>query len=304
MCGTFRTSLSWQENSKQGERPTTARRVNQLFKWHNQAYSDLDTLLYGRVFLPKSSLEALYLRRLSPTKFLRIASVSDSTNQTTNILASLQHDAGKYSTEFLYSADSSLLGVRGLYNFGPDPRESVDADKDSAGQYGRFSAGAEVYYGLMNKSGGLSTGIRFTTLPKHTSFPYTMTLTLNPLMGNMSSTYAVKAGRNIALCSQFDFNFYSYESDLRFGCEIWRRREVENVEWAEKKIRDDWTSTSRLPDNDALGVLKARWDQDWKVGVLWEGRIKDFLFSMGVSFDLQRREQIFRAVGAELSYST
>jgi len=187
-----------------------------------------------------------------------------------------------------------------------------------------------LYYGLLNKSGGMSTGIRFTTLPRHTGFPYTMTLTLNPLMGNVSSTYAVKAGRNLALCSQFDFNFYSYESDLKLGLELWRRkRPVEvDVEWAEKMIRPEWREAGQsrrastpvlptpvarnernaaeclMPNEDVLGVIKARWDQNWRVGVLWEGRIKELLFSMGVSVDLRRREQIFTAVGAELQYSS
>ncbi len=34
-------------------------------------------LLYGRMYLPASTLEALYLRRLSPTKQLRVTAVSD-----------------------------------------------------------------------------------------------------------------------------------------------------------------------------------------------------------------------------------
>jgi len=273
------------------------------------------------------------------------------------VLALLQQDNGKFSSEYLYSTDSALLGVRGLYNFGLDPRQITPSGDASAGdrggsvstapvsraatphQYGRFSAGVELYYGILNKSGGMSTGLRFTTLPRHTGFPYTMTLTLNPLMGNVSSTYAVKAGRNVALCSQFDFNFYSYESDLRLGVELWRRKrrtdgggEGEGVEWAERMIRPEWrermvvalagataadlkpilasklpptaTGTLITPDEDVSGVVKARWDQNWRVGLLWEGRIKELLFSMGVSCDLKRREQIFTAVGAELQYSS
>ncbi|KAF2659657.1 hypothetical protein K491DRAFT_689009 [Lophiostoma macrostomum CBS 122681] len=267
-----------------------------------------DTLLYGRIFLPQSTLEALYLRRLSPTRQLKIAAVSDSSlNNGGTILALLQNDHGKYSTEYMYSTDSALMGVRGLYNFGADPR--VEPTTPTAPEVtdlvqGRFSAGAELYYGLLNKSGGISTGLRFTTLPNHTGFPYTMTLTLNPLMGNISSTYAVKAGRNLALCSRFDFNFYSYESELQLGCELWRRRRNHDVEWAVKKLRPDWKRPTVAPDDDVSGILKARVDQEWRIGVLWEGRIKDLLFTLGASLDLKRREQIFRAVGIELQYSS
>ena len=216
----------------------------------------------------------------------------------------MQQDVGKFSTECLYSTDSALLGIRGLYNFGPDPRKPLSGNPVSEQLYGRFSAGAELYYGLLNKSGGVSTGIRFTTLPKHTGFPYTMTLTLNPLMGNVSSTYAVKAGRNLSLCSQFDFNFYSYESDLRLGCELWKRRRHQDVDWAKKMLQQGWKQRTMTPDEDVSGVLKARWDQNWKIGILWEGRLKELLFSLGVNFDFQRREQIFRAVGVELQYSS
>ncbi len=70
----------------------------------------------------------------------------------------------------------------------------------------------------------MSTGLRFSTLPTHPGFPYTMTLTLNPLMGNLSSTYSVLAGRGLALSSRFDFNVFSYESGLVVGAEVWRPR--------------------------------------------------------------------------------
>jgi mitochondrial distribution and morphology protein 10 len=207
----------------------------------------------------------------------------------------------------MYSTDSALLGVRGLYNFGTDPRIAPTASASpqvTDPPHGRFSAGAELYYGLLNKSGGISTGLRFTTLPNHTGFPYTMTLTMNPLMGNLSSIYAVKAGPNVALCSRFDFNFYSYESELQLGCELWRRRSSADVEWAVRKLRPDWKQPSVAPEDDVTGILKARVDQDWRIGLLWEGRIKELLFTIGASLDLKKREQVFRAVGIELQYSS
>jgi distribution and morphology protein 10 len=267
-----------------------------------------DTLLYGRIFLPQQRLEALYLRRLAPTRQLRIAAVSDSNlNNGGTILTLLQNDFGKYSTEYMYSTDSALMGVRGLYNFGPGPRDASTeplAAEQVGPVDGRFSAGAELYYGILNKSGGISTGVRFATLPNHAGFPYTMTLTLNPLMGNLSSTYAVKAGPNLALSSRFDFNFYSYESELQLGCELWRIRNTTDVDWAIKKLRPDWKRSTVSPDDDVSGVLKARVDQDWRIGVLWESRIKELLFTLGASLDLKKREQMVRSVGVELQYSS
>ena len=298
----------------------------------------VDTLLYGRLYLPNSHLEALYLRRLSPTTQLKISCVSSSVLKSGgSILVLLQNDVGKYSTEYLYSTDSALFGVRGLYNFGQDPREGAESPEAATltkgknasegkdgigGRNGRFSAGAEMYYGLLNKSGGMSTGIRFTTLPSHSGFPYTMTLTLNPLMGNISSTYAVKAGRSLALCSRFDFNFYSYESELQIGMELWRRRNSQpyDLQWVHKKLQESrgWdvpasvaslgkdlgVSEENYRDEDTAGVLKARVNQDWGIGLMWEGRIKELLYTAGILIDVKRKEQIFRGVGLEIQYSS
>lgn len=118
-------------------------------------------------------------------------------------------------------------------------------------RHGRLSAGAEAYLSPINKSFGISTGLRFSTLAIHPGFPYTMTLTLNPLMGNLRATYAVAAGPRLAFCSRFDFNVYSYESAVVVGVELWRRRrrrreeEGEGVEWAVRRMREKgWSSSS------------------------------------------------------------
>ncbi|EME86700.1 uncharacterized protein MYCFIDRAFT_77471 [Pseudocercospora fijiensis CIRAD86] len=267
-----------------------------------------DALLYGRLYLPSSTLEALYLRRISSTRLLRLNAVSDSSLPSGGtILAVLQNDCGKYSTEYLYSTDSALLGVRGLYNFGYDPRfpEHQPSTRAPAHpwdhQNGRLSLGAEAYFSPLNKSGGLSTGLRFTTLPIHTGFPYTMALTVNPLMGGLSSSYAVKAGPNLALCSRFDFNFYSYESDVVVGMELWQRRQASpEVSWAEQKLRPGWTKH----DDDVTGVLKARMDNHGRLGLLWECRFKELLLSLGAGFDLRQKERMIGRVGVEVSYSS
>lgn len=264
---------------------------------------------------------------------LKISAVSSSTLKSGGtMLALLSHDTGKYSTDYLYSTDSALLGVRTLYNFGPDPKDASASLYTGGGAItsenqqnfssstlnGRFSAGAELYYGLLNKSGGMSTGIRFATLPSHPGFPYTMTCTLNPLMGNLSTTYAVKAGPSLALCSRFEFNVYSYESELQLGMELWKYKQnlestkgdtAESLEWAYRKIKqaawpEDFPATKQITDEPIAGVLKARVTQDWNFAVLWEGRIKDLLYSFGAIIDFKKRDQIFRGVGLELQYSS
>lgn len=290
--------------------------------------SRIETLLYGRLFLPRSTLEALYLRRLSPRTQLRVSCVSDSRlpNGGT-ILAHLQYDAARHNTEYIYSTDSALFGVRGLYNFGPDPPSTYPSSESSSdiivgnvnsaiplatGQnpeqpHGRFSAGGEIYYGLLNKSGGISTGLRFTTLPSHAGFPYTMTLTLNPLMGNLSSTYSVLASPLLALSSRFDFNVYSYESELEVGTELWRLKSSsipEDLDWARLKMGKKHVPKALDPEDNMAGCLKARLDQRGGLGLLWEGRVKELLYSCGMTMDLKGGETMFKGFGLEVQYST
>lgn len=299
--------------------------------WHQGKRVDKrEALLYGRLFLPRSTLEALYLRRLSPKTQLNIKCVSDSRlpNGGT-ILAHLQHDAAKHNTEYIFSTDSALFGVRGLYNFGPEPPSytpSFETSPDptvsaaneaatlSAAQpptqpHGRFSAGGELYYGLLNKSGGISTGLRFTTLPAHTGFPYTMTLTLSPLMGNLSSTYSVLASPLLALSSRFDFNVYSYESELQVGTELWRRKSKpisDELDWARRKMGQKLLNgpSSNTDEDDMAGCLKARLDQRGGLSLLWEGRVKELLCSCGATIDLRNGENMIRGFGVEMQYSS
>jgi distribution and morphology protein 10 len=86
-----------------------------------------------------------------------------------NIMLSLQHDVGKWCTEYNYSAEDGMWGVRFLHNFGrlgipPDPSEEVSSrvkvkrvDEEDAvegGLRGRVSIGAELYFSAKEKSAG------------------------------------------------------------------------------------------------------------------------------------------------------
>ena len=181
-----------------------------------------------------------------------------------------------------------------------------------------LSAGAEFYYSPFSHVIGMSTGLRFTTLASHikpatahsskpltgtsaslltpanithSSFPYTMTLTLNPLVGSIASTYSVKPTPNLALSSRCDFNFYSWESRYVVGAEVWRGKTLkvdDPVAWAREKL-DNWFTEEEKALRDARtereeeNVLKVRVDDAWNLKALWTGRIKSLLVSAGVS---------------------
>jgi distribution and morphology protein 10 len=92
-----------------------------------------------------------------------------------NIMVNLQHDVGKWCTEYTWSAEDSMWGVRVLHNFGrigPSADPSEDSEKSSSpipgscvkrvdeedaiegGLKGRVSVGAEFYFSAKEKSAG------------------------------------------------------------------------------------------------------------------------------------------------------
>ena len=238
-------------------------------------------LLHATLHLPPpTTLTALFLRRLSPTTQLTLALSSSQAPSPyksvpqASILTQLSYDTGKYSSEFIFSTDNALLGLRGLWNFGSIPHKSDKVPSVQCTQSSLVSAGGEFYYSPVSRVVGLSTGIRFTTLPPPpppptnpsapgavgvngtspaiSTFPYTLTLTLTPLTGSLSTTYSLLASPNLAFSSRFGFNVYSWESEMVAGCEIWRRSSKhasshdhhhrtrpgapDNLEWARRKM--------------------------------------------------------------------
>lgn len=149
----------------------------------------VDYLLYGRLYIPTGRVDALYSTRLRPNLQALIAAISDprsnslsaersrgSNVPTSNVMFSLQHDTGRTCTEYTWSAEDGMWGVRLLHNFGKlatpvdtsedgekvqrDHTKVKRVDEEEAmegGLKGRISAGAEFYFSAKEKSaGGLS----------------------------------------------------------------------------------------------------------------------------------------------------
>ncbi|GAO13485.1 uncharacterized protein UV8b_05753 [Ustilaginoidea virens] len=316
------------------------------------------SLFYGRLYLPQSQLEALVVKRLSPALQLQLSAVSARhLRNGGTILGLAQYDVGRCAFEGLASSDGGLLGLRGIYNFGGDAKAAVVASAAAASDggggggggpgerervYGRFSTGAEIYYGTLNKSGGISLGTRFATLPAHNGTPLSATLTMTPLMGNIAATYAVVAGKRCSLATRMEFNIFSYESAWAVGMELWRKplrrldpRGEDAGVWRPSRERSfqaklEWRLDEQKPEppppppptvkqphaeqvlalgrseadgEEYVGVLKARLDQNLRIGILWEGRVKSLLFSLGSGIDLRKLDKPFRTLGLEIQFS-
>lgn len=75
------------------------------------------------------------------------------------------------------------------------------------------------------------------------------------MMGHMSGAYAARVSRDLALCSRFDFNVYSYESEWTMGAEWWMRRKPAKPDEHAPSLHPP---TSSDLGEDVLGVVKAR----------------------------------------------
>jgi hypothetical protein len=137
--------------------------------------------MYGRIYIPTGKLDALYSTRLSPTMQALVAAISDTPGrglQRSNVMFSLQHDVGRTCTEYSWSAEDSMWGVRVLHNFGrmgeedekarPQVAKAKRIDEEEAmegGLKGRISAGAELYFSAKEKSAGCTSLLGFLLGP-------------------------------------------------------------------------------------------------------------------------------------------
>lgn len=136
-------------------------------------------------------MDALYSARLTPTVQAVVAAISDPPSNlpaemrarggdASNVMLSLQHDIGKWCTEYTWSAEDGMLGMRVLHNFGKlgvPALPSLDSDDSAStnssgsgsrmgvkrvdeedavdgGLKGRVSAGAEFYFSAKERSAG------------------------------------------------------------------------------------------------------------------------------------------------------
>ncbi|KAG8851635.1 Mitochondrial distribution and morphology protein 10 [Serendipita sp. 411] len=290
-------------------------------------------LMYGRLYVPTGRLDALYSTRLGTSWQLVAAAISEQkqlgSNKAkgrrsdavdhSNILLNLQHDRGKWCTEYTLSVVDGLCGARLLYNFGKkagddyvagESRRERRVDEEEAmdgGLKGRISAGAELYFSAKEKSGGISTAVRFTTVPElgtsesegymssaASQPPTTVTAVMNPILGHFSAAYASQVSQDLAVCSRFDFNAYSYESEWTIGAEWWVRKQI--------KEEPPALELSSRRTEDLQGVMKARISTNYDISMYWQGRLAHVLVGLGVISDLRNRVRPIRALGLEVAY--
>ncbi|KAG7192933.1 Mitochondrial distribution and morphology protein 10 [Scheffersomyces spartinae] len=198
------------------------------------------TLLYGRMYFPGSCLEAMMIKKLTSQTQLLVKCINNPHVQNDGtMIVYLQKNAPRYLREFIFSTNELLLGFRCLYNLNnpqeqqqqPDhppqtshhhPQSGTNEDIAIIPKFDNsvLSIGTEIWYAARSLSPGLSASMRYSTRSTSTGKPLAMTLSVNPMLGHISSTYSVKTSVASTFCSRYDFNVYSYASNLQVGFEV------------------------------------------------------------------------------------
>ena len=142
-----------------------------------------DYLLSGLMYIPSGRLDAFYTTRISRSLQASISCITepqtniqpgyDMNNSSGSALLRLQHDTGRWGTEYTWNSDGGMLGVCVLRNFGrmgaSDGEEAerkqlsssqagvkrVDEEEAmEGGLKGRVSLGAEFYASAERSAGG------------------------------------------------------------------------------------------------------------------------------------------------------
>ena len=181
-----------------------------------------NSLLYGRMYFPGSALEAMVIKRINENTQLLVKCVSNPhLERNGTMIVYLQNNTMKYLRELIYSTNESLIGLRFLYNLGNPITKNISPALAPKFDNSVVSVGTELWFAARTMSPGLSTALRYSTRSTSTGKPLTMTLAVNPILGHISSTYTVKTSVASTFCSKYDFNFFSYASNLSLGFELY-----------------------------------------------------------------------------------
>jgi distribution and morphology protein 10 len=80
------------------------------------------------------------------------------------------------------------------------------------------------------------------------------------MLGHMSGAYAARVSRDLSLCSRYDFNVYSFESEWTMGAEWWIRSSLSklDVPHPAKEVKQTLLPLASDAMDEVHGVVKVR----------------------------------------------
>ncbi|GMM55829.1 Mdm10 protein [Maudiozyma humilis] len=208
------------------------------------------SLYYGRMFYPSSILEAMIVKRWSPYHQLTVKSLSSINSPLNVILVNWQRYRDDNFQEVTFSSEGALCGYRFLHNVVSSPSKFNNSLYNNSS----LAVGGEIWLGLSTLTPGCSTSLRYCTHAATTGRPLTLTFSWNPLFGHISSTYSAKTSMNSTFSAKYDFNLYSTDSNLSFGCEFWRKSFRTGEDGS--VVEDEKTSTDAVHPSAFLDMEK------------------------------------------------
>jgi len=157
-------------------------------------------LLCGRLH-EDMHMEGFYSKRFKRNVLFASTAIIPWYTNNTIVKNQLFFHNSKVYNEVNYLSDKNLFGYNTL----------VRLTKD-------WHAGGELYLTKTGGGVGMSIGTRYKK--HHTDDAASVfTLVSNPVMGFISSTYTSTVAKGMYMSTRYNFNVYSYESDLAFGVE-------------------------------------------------------------------------------------
>ncbi|KAH3901724.1 uncharacterized protein SCODWIG_01991 [Saccharomycodes ludwigii] len=174
-------------------------------------------LYYGQMYFPYSILEGIHIKTLSNNSRIQTKIWSTKTNF---LFTTYYQYKNKHRTyELCYSSPESLIGYRTLYTFPLMP----SPDMPSILHYDEISLGGELWLGFKNLIPNCSLSLRYKTRTGKRNRPLNFTISFNPLLGHLSSTFGLinlvnkDPIKTLGVFSKYDFNVYSLESNISLG---------------------------------------------------------------------------------------
>ncbi|GME97488.1 unnamed protein product [Ambrosiozyma monospora] len=229
-----------------------------LRKGNERPYMMYGKMYFPSQFLEGMLIKRLSNTSQVIVKFISSPKLQKLANPASIISLQFQRQTPSNSMEFIFSSKDALTGFRYLYNFGTSSNQYTSNANSSSNYHvhnnhnhnhinssldpqnqdtnhnhqhttpqlptesSLLSLGCELWFAPYSMSPGLSTALRYSTHLTSSGKPLTITLAMNPLLGTVESTYAIKTDINSTFCSKYSFNLYSYESDLSLGVNFLR----------------------------------------------------------------------------------
>ncbi|KAJ3133541.1 hypothetical protein HK100_004298 [Physocladia obscura] len=238
--------------SDESENKETGERIDDSSKYHS--------IIYGRLF-EDYRLEALVSQKVGRNHMVIVSGISSWDDVTNSHLeAQYIHRKKDWCADVTYSSTDNVIGTSCLVRV----------------PYNNWSAGAEVIYTASENSGGISFGAKWVKVHER-GISSILTFLSNPMMGHWNTTYTATIRPNFVMATSYDFNTYSYNSDIAVG-------------------------VAYSPTESNSRLLKCRFSMTQGIALLLEGQFRRALVGLGVTTNLGLGTSTHQGIGFEVQF--